>query len=88
MTLKKLNQKLVNNIKTIEETTDFFKKHNVDIRPFFYPINKHGHLMSIKNDDEISELLNREVIMIPSSPSITIEEQTYVVSVIELFILL
>jgi len=80
--------RIIGNNKTIEETTEFFKKNNVDIRPFFYPINKHGHLMIIKNDDEISELLNREVIMIPSSPSITIEEQTYVVSVIELFILL
>ena len=80
--------RIIGNDKSIEETTKFFNNKNVDIRPFFYPINKHGHLMSIKNDDEISELLNREVIMIPSSPSITIEEQTYVVSVIELFILL
>jgi perosamine synthetase len=79
--------RIIGNTKTIEETTTFFNSKNVDIRPFFYPIQKHGHLISIKNDDEVSELLNKEVIMIPSSPSITIEEQTYVVSVIELFLL-
>jgi len=64
----------------------FFKNNNVDIRPFFYPINKHEHLMSIKNDDEISELLNKEVIMIPSSPTITIEEQEAVTNIITIFI--
>lgn len=80
--------RIIGNNKSIEETTNFFNNKNVDIRPFFYPIQKHGHLMSIKNEDEISELLNREVIMIPSSPSITIEEQSYVVSVIESLILL
>lgn len=78
--------RIIGNNKSIEDTTKFFNIHNVDIRPFFYPIHKHGHLTSIKNDDEISELLNKEIIMIPSSPSITIEEQTYVVSVINKFI--
>ncbi len=79
--------RILGNTKSIEETTEFFKMKNVDIRPFFYPIQKHGHLMRIKNEDEVSELLNREVIMIPSSPSITIEEQTYVVSIIESFLI-
>jgi dTDP-4-amino-4,6-dideoxygalactose transaminase len=79
--------RMIGHTKTIEETTEFFKINNVDIRPFFYPINKHGHLMNIKNQDKVSELLNKEVIMIPSSPSITFEEQTYVVSVIESFLL-
>jgi perosamine synthetase len=76
--------RIIGNNKSIEEMNNFFKENNVDIRPFFYPINKHGHLMSIKNDDEVSELLNKEVIMIPSSPTITIEEQKQVVDVIYL----
>ena len=77
----------VGNNKSIEETTEFFKGNNVDIRPFFYPINKHGHLTSIENNDEISLLLNKEIIMIPSSPSITIEEQKIVVDIINRFLL-
>ena len=79
--------RIIGNNKSIEDTTEFFKINNVDIRPFFYPIHKHSHLINIKNDDKISELLNKEIIMIPSSPSITIEEQSYIVRIIEKFIL-
>ena len=78
--------RIIGNNKTIEETTEFFKINNVDIRPFFYPIHKHGHLTCIKNEDEVSELLNKEIIMIPSSPSITIEQQKYIVNIIQLFL--
>jgi perosamine synthetase len=78
--------RIIGNKKSIEETTDFFRIHNVDIRPFFYPINKHCHLTSIENNDEISLLLNKEIIMIPSSPSITIEEQKQVLDIINMFI--
>jgi perosamine synthetase len=78
--------RIIGKIISIEETTDFFKKNNVDIRPFFYPINKHGHLTSIKNNDEISFLLNKEIIMIPSSPNITLIEQQEVVNAVNLFL--
>lgn len=78
--------RIVDNNKTIEETTEFFRIHNVDIRPFFYPINAHQHLSTMTNVDEVSYLLNKEVIMVPSSPTISIEEQTQVVDVIYKFI--
>jgi perosamine synthetase len=74
--------RIIGNTRTIEETTLLFKSKNIDIRPFFYPIHKHGHLTSIVNNDAVSELLNREIIMIPSSPTITYEEQKYIVDVI------
>ena len=78
--------RLVGNTKSIQETSDYFKSKKIDIRPFFYPIHKHKHLSSIVNNDEVSELLNKEIIMIPSSPTITVEEQTYIVVVIGLFL--
>jgi dTDP-4-amino-4,6-dideoxygalactose transaminase len=78
--------RIINN-KSIKDTIDFFKKNNVDIRPFFYPMNSHHHLKSIKNEDEISYILNKEIIMIPSSPNITFEEQKKVVEVIHNYIL-
>lgn len=78
--------RLINNKKPIQETTDFFKSNNIDIRPFFYPINKHGHLNDIVFEDQVSDILNNEIIMIPSSPSITLETQKYVVKIIEIFI--
>ena len=74
--------RLVGNKMTIEETTRFFNDNGVDIRPFFYPIHMHGHLSYFEVDDPISILLNKEVIMIPSSPTITEEEQQKVVDVI------
>jgi perosamine synthetase len=77
--------RLINNKKTIQETTDFFKSNNIDIRPFFYPINKHGHLKDIVFEDPVSDILNNEIIMIPSSPSITLETQKYIVKIIEIF---
>jgi perosamine synthetase len=78
--------RIIGNNKSIEETTEFFKIHNVDIRPFFYPINKHGHLTNIENNDEITVLLNKEIIMIPSSPTITMDEQKQVVDVVKMFL--
>ena len=78
--------RIVDNTKTIEETCDFFKNNNIDIRPFFYPINAHEHLTTIENNDVVSYLLNKEIIMIPSSPTITHEEQKLVVDVIYKFI--
>jgi perosamine synthetase len=79
--------RIIGNSKTIEETTDFFRENGVDIRPFFYPINKHNHLSSIENHDEVSYILNREIIMIPSSPMINIEQQEKVVASIFKFII-
>ena len=73
------------NNKSIKETTDFFKIHDVDIRPFFYTINKHKHLTNIISNDEISILLNKEVILLPSSPGITFEEQKKIIEVINIF---
>ena len=78
--------RIIGNTKTIEETSDFFKSNNIDIRPFFYPINAHEHLKNVENNDETSYILNKEIIMIPSSPTITIEEQKLVVDVILKFI--
>jgi len=78
--------RIIGNTRSIEETTQFFRENNIDIRPFFYPINAHEHLKTIENNDEVSYLLNNEIIMIPSSPNITYEEQKQVVDVVYKFI--
>ena len=78
--------RIVGNTKSIDETATFFRDAGIDIRPFFYPINNHGHLYSIENNDETSLILNREIIMIPSSPTITMEEQQRVVNAIAQFL--
>jgi perosamine synthetase len=78
--------RIVGNNKSIEETSEYFKNNNIDIRPFFYPINKHAHLSSIKNNDDTSLILHKEIIMIPSSHNITLDEQETVVNVVYKFV--
>jgi len=77
--------RIIDNKLSIDETFKFFSQRNIDIRPFFYPINKHKHLSNIEYNDKTSDLLNKEIIMIPSSPDITNEEQEIVVNVINQF---
>lgn len=79
--------RIVDNERSIEETFLHFQEAGVDIRPFFYPIWSHSHLADVGShaNDCVPELLNREVIMIPSSPTITTEEQRRVVEVIAKF---
>jgi perosamine synthetase len=72
--------RIVNNKLNIDELNNFFNDNNVEIRPFFYPISCHQHLSDISFDDNNSPKLNKQIIMIPSSPDITLEEQFDVVS--------
>lgn len=82
--------RIVNNTKTPEETFEIFKNMGVETRPFFYSFEHHEHLKNLKCnsqlDSNLSNLLNREIIMIPSSPTITKEEQFKVVESIFQFI--
>lgn len=78
--------RIVGNKYSIEETMRFFNDRGVDIRPFFYPINHHHHLCDIEANDNVAELLNKEVILIPSSPTITIGEQMQVIKCVYDFI--
>jgi ribosomal protein S18 acetylase RimI-like enzyme len=82
--------RILNNKFSIQETNEFFLSHNVEIRPFFYPFCEHNHLKSLKCESENlqnSYLLNREIILIPSSPNLSFEEQKYIAKVIEKFVL-
>jgi dTDP-4-amino-4,6-dideoxygalactose transaminase/bifunctional N-acetylglucosamine-1-phosphate-uridyltransferase/glucosamine-1-phosphate-acetyltransferase GlmU-like protein/GNAT superfamily N-acetyltransferase len=74
--------RIMNDQKSINDKTDFFSSYNIDIRPFFYPINKHHHLSQIKNNDIVSDILHKEIIMIPSSPNISENDMNDVVTTI------
>lgn len=82
--------RILNNKKSIEETYDFFNENGIEIRPFFYSFNKHYHLKELETHKIFNytdcDILNREIIMIPSSPMITEENQVKVVKCIENFI--
>jgi perosamine synthetase len=81
--------RITSNPKTIPETTEFFRQHSIDIRPFFYPINRHQHLTTLASpeSDPIAETLNREVIMIPSSPSLTPKQQYHIANTVIQYLL-
>jgi len=74
--------RIIDNYLNHEETYTFLKDEGMDSRPFFYPINSHEHLKDIVFEDNIAYKLNKEVIMIPSSPDISLEEQQQVVDII------
>lgn len=78
--------RIVNNKLPKKNIFEIFKEYCIDTRPFFYPINCHNHLKDIKYNDDIPIILNKEVIMIPSYPDLTNEQQEHVVDGIKKFI--
>lgn len=73
---------------SIDETNTYFITNNVEIRPFFYPYERHNHLQSlICHENKIkSNKLNKEIILLPSFPEITYEQQNHVKNVLSSFI--
>ena len=69
--------------RTFDELSRYFNERNIDIRPFFYPINYHEHFKKVTFDDDNSHRLSREVIMLPSFPQLTEEQQIYIVKQVE-----
>jgi perosamine synthetase len=79
--------RIVGNPKTADETSAFFDANGIDVRPFFYPIHAHAHLSGFNVDDAVSVLLNKEIIMLPSSPDIALHEQRRVIETVNKFIM-
>ena len=83
--------RIVGNTKTVDETAAFFDANGIDVRPFFYPIHAHAHLSGLHGDnddnDAVSVLLNKEIIMVPSSPDMTLDEQRRVIETVHKFVM-
>ena len=79
--------RIVGNPKTVDQTAAFFDANGIDVRPFFYPIHTHAHLSGLHGDnDAVSVRLNQEIIMVPSSPDMTLDEQRRVIDAVYTFI--
>ena len=79
--------RIVNNKISIDDVYNYFLKKGIETRPFFYPINCHKHLKHVKvSEVDKPQMLNSEIIMIPSYPQLTYDEQVYIVKVINEFI--
>jgi len=82
--------RIVGNTKTVDQTAAFFDANGIDVRPFFYPIHAHAHLSGLHGDNDadnaVSVRMNQEIIMVPSSPGMTLDEQRRVIDAVYTFI--
>lgn len=80
----------IKNNKNYEIAETYFRNNGVDIRPMFYPITSHTHLVNksniSKSNCKNAEILNRECIILPSYPGLTVEEQNHILKVLNDYI--
>lgn len=79
-------------IKGFSKAEAFFRSHNVEIRPMFYPINSHPYIKSIRAHSNLdtsyhnARLLNEECIILPSYPELTMDEQNHIIHVLKEYV--
>jgi perosamine synthetase len=79
--------RIPNNI-SYDRFNQYMSAQGIDVRPLFYPIGEHEHLKLIKvNESEWPTKLNNECAMLPSSPTLTLKEQEYIVQMLKQYIL-
>jgi perosamine synthetase len=76
-----------------EQTESFFKSREVEVRPMFYPMSAHSHMrifthpvLDYTYDEQVAVTLNRECVILPSYPELTVEEQQHVLKTLEEYI--
>ncbi len=69
--------------RSYDEAESFFKARGIEIRPMFYPISAHKHLINNPNvmssDCSFADILNRECLILPSYPELTKEDQNLII---------
>jgi perosamine synthetase len=61
----------------------FMLSHSIDTRPMFYEIQKHKHLADFSSPNTIDQT---DYAMIPSSPSLTLADQTFIAEKIKEYV--
>lgn len=59
----------------------FMNVKNIDVRPLFYDIHDHKHLVDVKKD--INEHINVQGVMLPSYPGLLEHEQNYIIECVK-----
>lgn len=66
-----------------EETEQYFKMRQIEVRPMFYPISDHKHLDRHPDifgvDSTKAYLLNKECFILPSYPELNIGDQNHII---------
>src|SRR5699024_6486526 len=65
--------------KSYDDMESHMKEHGIDVRPFFYPINMHHHLITLGTDDPISVDLSTHIVILPSYPMLREDQQERVI---------
>jgi len=62
----------------------YYSEAGIEVRPMFYPMSAHAHLLKFVNPlgEANSSRLNRECVVLPSSPRLTDEQVAHVCSVV------
>lgn len=74
---------------TFEKANEYFKEHGIEIRPMFYPLSSHKFLHNNPNiflgEENISKKLSDNVIVMPSFPQLSSEEQDHILKVLNMY---
>ena len=69
---------------------NFFRDKGIEIRPMFYSISTHSHLLNnlkVKINQEInSKILNKECFILPSYPDLSTKDVNYIISCLNEYI--
>lgn len=65
------------------EAEQYFKHHQIEVRPMFYPISDHAHLKNHPDifgvDSTNAATLNKECFILPSYPELNIGDQNHII---------
>lgn len=78
----------IKNNKSFYDIEKFFNSQYIEVRPMFYPINKHKHLSCINcvGGYNIAQKLNNECVILPSYPDLKNHEIQHIVNSVKLYI--
>ena len=65
------------------KSSKILKDNDIESRQMFFPMSKHPYLTEFGNDEFNSEILNKEVIILPSYPELTRDEIEHVCSIVK-----
>jgi len=71
-----------------DDAEEFFKSNYIEVRPMFYPINKHSHLKNLKchGGYSVAEKLNKECVVLPSYPELQDHEIAHIANCVKQYI--
>ena len=64
----------------------FLNIKEIDIRPMFYPITHHFHLVNVSCKKDVAQLLSNECFILPSYPELTREDQDYIIRSVDEYV--